>query len=204
LRHVVLDAVNAEDRTISATDQGPPEVRRRTGDVKAARLVGVPLGKDAKILIDDQSRPLSALKPGAQVELQLAVQQDMLVVVSIRAGGKRPPVGNREEERAKRRALIAQLGSARAAVAVARANVDVALARLRAAEVALKYSQGEKEQAQARAAVGVAQVEVKKAEADVVAAEGGVKAIEAELEKLGEKSGGPQSDRGGPIFSPSF
>jgi RNA polymerase sigma factor (sigma-70 family) len=199
LRHVVLDAVNAQDRTISATVQGDPELRLRSGDLMAARLVGVPVAKDAQIVIDDKAGPLGALKPGAVVELQLAVHKDMLVVASIRAGGKRPPVGNPEEAQAKRKALLTQLQGAQAQVAVARANVDVALARLRAAEVGLKFSQGEKERAQAQAAVAVAQVEVKKSEADVAAAEAGVKTIEGELEKLGEKGGGgPQSDGGGP------
>jgi hypothetical protein len=192
LRHVVLDEVNVEGRTISATVVGGPG---------RAKLLGLPLVKDAKIVVEvgdekgpgDRRAPLAALRPGMRVALQLVVVQDQLAVAEILAERK----GGLNEERGpdpKKAALVAAYKAARADLAVARANVDVARARLKAAEVALSVSQGERERKQAEAALEVARAELAKAEAVVAATEARVKALDEELGRLQEKEPSPPSD----------
>src|SRR5204862_1216611 len=60
LRHVILDDVNAEKRTISGLVDGGPG-RTTTGE-PTQKLVGLPVAGDAVIHIGNKPGPLTALK----------------------------------------------------------------------------------------------------------------------------------------------
>jgi hypothetical protein len=183
LRHAIIDEVNAEKRTLSVTVDGGPG-RLTTGE-PTQKLVGLPVDGNA-VRIGDKPAPLTALKRGMSVSLELTVAQDQLVVVAVRtADGTKPPVGNPDEEQVKRLArLEAQAEAAKADVLVARANAEVAKAKLEAARVLAELAKGETERLQAKVALQLASNELDRAVAETSLAEVKLKQAVAELEQF--------------------
>jgi hypothetical protein len=121
LRRVVLDDVDVKHQTIAVS----VACTKTDGDpfVDKTKLVGLPVARDAQILVGSNPAKLAALKPGMSVAVKLTVEQNQLVVIGI----------TEEAHQAK--------GGTQAAYDKAKAEVEVAVARVKAAEANIKLAQ---------------------------------------------------------------
>jgi hypothetical protein len=191
LRHVILDEVNAQGNTISATVQSGPEG-------KPAKLMNLLVAKDAQIIVSNKEVKLARLRTGMRVSLQLALDGEQLVVASIADDGRQDlaPVLDKvaldkiaAAQAALDKIMVDKLDEARLGLgqkkavldktaqaaeerlARARANLEAARAQLQIAQKAVEAATSDLERKQAQANCEAVRADLARAEAEAAAAE---------------------------------
>jgi RNA polymerase sigma factor (sigma-70 family) len=146
LKDVQLDEVDVRRQTISVTVAGSTTSTGTSSSNGAAnttsgsssapatttKLVGLPVAKDAPIMVGKQPGKLNGLRAGMRLVVTLAVEKNQLVVVDILQPGPQ-----------SRAAARAAYEVAQAKLASARANLEVAVAQAAVARAALEKAKAD-------------------------------------------------------------